>query len=95
MDFNAKNFVEEKLKEIKESVGDEKVILAISGGVDSTVCGVLANKVLGDKLRVIFIDDGLMRKDEPEKVVENLANLGIKVEVIDKKEEFFSALRGI
>ncbi len=93
--FNAKDFIEEKLKEIENGVGDDHVILAISGGVDSTVCGVLASKVLGDKLKVIFIDDGLMREKEPEKVAEDLAGLGIKTEVIDRKNEFFSALKGI
>jgi GMP synthase (glutamine-hydrolysing) len=92
--FDAKKFVENALKEIREAVGDRKVISACSGGVDSTVTTVLVHKAVGDKLLAVFIDDGLRREGEPEFVVNTLKSLGIKTKYIDAKAEFFAALKG-
>lgn len=94
MEFDAKKFIEDKTKEIENIVGQQKVISATSGGVDSTTCAVLVHKVIGDQLKVVFIDDGLMRADEPETVVRDLKSWGINTELIDAKDEFFSALKG-
>ncbi|MFB0526418.1 MAG: glutamine-hydrolyzing GMP synthase [bacterium] len=95
MAWEAKKFIEEKISEMKKIVGDKNAVVATSGGVDSATCAFLAYKAVGEKLTVIFIDDGLMREDEPTKVAEELGNLGVEVKIIDAKDEFFRALKGI
>ncbi|HRS22951.1 MAG TPA: ATP-binding protein, partial [Candidatus Woesebacteria bacterium] len=90
-----KRFIKEKIKEIKLAVGDNLAMTALSGGVDSSVVTVLGHKALGEKLSVCFIDNGLMRENEPKKVVALFKKLGIKVEKIDAREKFFQALKGI
>jgi GMP synthase (glutamine-hydrolysing) len=95
MEWEVKRFIEEKISQIKRIVGDKNAVVATSGGVDSVTCAFLAHKALGEKLTVVFIDDGLMREDEPAKVSKELRNLGIKVKLIDARDEFFKALRGI
>jgi len=95
MEWIAKKFIEEKIWEIKEIIRGKKAIVATSGGVDSVTCAFLAHRAIGDKLAVVFIDDGLMRQDEPEKVSEELGSLGMKVEIVDARDEFFKALKGI
>jgi len=95
MGWEVKKFIEEKISEIKKIVRDKNAVVATSGGVDSVTCAFLAHKALGEKLTVVFIDDGLMREEEPTKVSEELRNLGIKVKLIDARDEFFKALRGI
>lgn len=89
-----KEFIEEKIQEIKATVGSEKAISALSGGVDSSTCTVLAHRAIGDNLKIIFIDDGLMREKEPEDVSKIFSDLGIKVDIVDAQEEFFQALKG-
>ena len=95
MGWEVKKFIEEKISEIKKIARDKSAVVATSGGVDSVTCAFLAHKALGEKLTVVFIDDGLMREDEPTKVSEELRNLGIKVKLIDARDEFFKVLRGI
>jgi GMP synthase (glutamine-hydrolysing) len=92
--FDAKKFVENSLKDIQKTVGENKVISACSGGVDSTVTTVLVHKAVGKKLVAVFIDDGLRREGEPEFVVRTLKNLGIKTKFVDAKEEFFAVFKG-
>jgi len=92
MDVNS--FVKEQVNNIKAKVEEEKAICALSGGVDSSVCAVLAHRALGNRLKCIFIDDGLMRESEPETVKEIFADLGIEVDVINMQDRFFSVLRG-
>ncbi len=92
--FNAKEFIENSLKEIKNAVGDSRVISACSGGVDSTVATYLVHKAVGDKLIAVFIDDGLRREGEPEFVVRILKELEIKTRYIDAKAEFFQTFKG-
>jgi GMP synthase (glutamine-hydrolysing) len=92
--MDVKKFIEEKIDEMRSTVGSEKAISALSGGVDSSTCTVLAHKAIGDDLKVIFIDDALMREDEPETVSRIFADMGIEVNIIDAQEEFFSALKG-
>ena len=87
-------FIEEKIEEIKSTVGSEKAISALSGGVDSSACTVLAHRALGSNLKVVFIDDGLMRANEPQEVSQIFADLGIQVDIIDAQDEFFHALEG-
>ena len=95
MAWEAKKFIEEKISEMKKIVGDKNAVVATSGGVDSVTCAFLAHKALGEKLIVIFIDDGLMREGEPRKVSDELGNLGVKVKIVDARDEFFKALKGI
>jgi GMP synthase (glutamine-hydrolysing) len=92
--FNAKEFIENSLKEIRKTVGASRVISACSGGVDSTVTTFLVHKVVGENLIAVFIDDGLRREGEPEFVMSTLKSLGIKSKYIDAKKEFFEALKG-
>lgn len=95
MAWEAKKFIEEKLSEVKKIVGDKNAVVATSGGVDSATCAFLAHRALGEKLTVIFIDDGLMREDEPNTVAQEFGNLGIKIKIVDARDEFFKALKGI
>ncbi len=92
--FNAKEFIENSLKEIRKTVGESRVISACSGGVDSTVTTAIVHKAVGDKLVAVFIDDGLRREGEPEFVVKTLKNLDIKTKYIDAKKEFFEIFKG-
>ncbi len=91
--MNYKNFIDKKIKEIKEIVGSGKAISVLSGGVDSSTVTVLGHRALRNRLKTIFIDNGLMRKNEPEDIVNVFKKLGIKVEVIAAKEKFFNALK--
>jgi GMP synthase (glutamine-hydrolysing) len=92
--FDAKQFIENALEEIKKTVDEKKVISACSGGVDSTVATFLVHKAVGQNLTAVFIDDGLRREGEPEFVVRTLKKLGIKTRFVDAKKEFFAALKG-
>jgi len=89
------NFVEEQIKQIREQVGDKKVIAALSGGVDSTVAAVLTHKAIGDNLIPIFIDHGLLREGERQEVERNLKGLGLPLRVVDAGEIFLSRLEGV
>lgn len=94
-DLNPQNFVEEKVKEVSSTVGDELAINALSGGVDSSTVTMLGHKALGDRLKTYFIDNGIMRENEPERTVEVFKSLGVNVELIDARDEFFKALEGV
>ncbi|HZX11496.1 MAG TPA: glutamine-hydrolyzing GMP synthase [Acidobacteriota bacterium] len=92
--MDTKKFIEQKVNEIKDTVGEGKAISALSGGVDSSTCTVLAHKALGERLEVIYIDDGLMRKDEDKYVSRVFSDMGIEIKVIDARKDFFSSLKG-
>jgi len=94
-DLNPDAFIAEKAAEIKETVGSGTAINALSGGVDSSVVTMLGHKALGDQLKTYFIDNGLMRKDEPQAVVDVFASLGVPVIKLDAQDEFFAALAGV
>jgi len=90
------SFIESSVRAIKEEVGDKKVVCALSGGVDSSVTAVLIHKALGDNLIPIFVDNGLLRKEEPESVMELFSkHLGLKVQFVDASELFLKALKGV
>lgn len=93
MSFNPIPFIEDSLAQLKKL--DGTAIIAISGGVDSTVCAVLANKAIGSKLKPIFVDTGLLRKEEVEQVKKIFKELGISIVTIDASKDFFSALKGV
>ncbi len=94
-ELNTERFISEKVKEIKDTVTDETAINALSGGVDSSTVTMLGHRALGQSLRTVFIENGLMREGEPEQVAGFFRKLGVAVEVIDARKEFFAALKGI
>lgn len=94
-ELDPKKFIEEKTKEISALVGDSSAINALSGGVDSSCVTMLAYKALGKKLKTYFIENGLMRQDEPKKIISVFKELGVPVEIVDAREQFFNALKGI
>ncbi|MHC5076655.1 MAG: GMP synthase (glutamine-hydrolyzing) [Planctomycetota bacterium] len=93
MDYQ--KFIEEQLQNIKETVKDGIAINALSGGVDSSVVTVLGHRAIGDQLKTIFVDNDLMRQGEPQRVVKAFADMGIKVDLIDAREEFLLALKDL
>ncbi len=88
-------FVESTVAELKETVGTEKVILGLSGGVDSTVAAVLLHKAIGDHLHCIFVNNGLLRKNEFSEVLEQYSGMGLNVKGVDASERFLAALKGV
>ncbi len=94
-DLNTEEFIAEKVNEIRSAVGDGMAINALSGGVDSSVVTMIGHMALGDRLRTVFIQNGLMREGEAEAVASVFAKLGVKVEIIDSQQEFLEALQGI
>ena len=93
--LNPSTFIEEKIAEISSTVGDGVAINALSGGVDSAAVTMLGHKAIGERLKTYFIENGLMRRDEPETVVALFADLGVRVEVVDARDQFFAALKGL
>ena len=94
-DLNTEQFIQEKVGEIKAAVGEGMAINALSGGVDSSTVTMLGHRALGNQLKTVFIENGLMREGEAEQVVGFFRDLGVIVEVVDARQEFFSALKGI
>ena len=94
-ELNTKDFIHEKVEEIQRIVKDGMAINALSGGVDSSTVTMLGHRALGDRLKTVFIENGLMREGEAEKVAGLFKMLGVTVDVIDAKNEFFAALQGV
>jgi len=94
-ELDPEGFIAASVEDIRRTVGDGRAVTALSGGVDSSVVTVLGHRALGDRLRVVFVENGLMREGEAAEVVRFFAALGITVEVVDAREEFFSALKGL
>ena len=93
--MDVEGFIQAKVAEIREAVGDGTAINALSGGVDSSAVTMLGHKALGDRLRTVFVQNGLMREGEAERVVELFRNLGVTVHVVDARKDFFAALKGL
>jgi GMP synthase (glutamine-hydrolysing) len=93
--LDAARFIEDKLRDIRAAVGEGTAINALSGGVDSSTVTALGHKALGKRLRTVFIQNGLMRAGEAERVRELFRGLGVEVEVVEARERFFSALKGV
>jgi GMP synthase (glutamine-hydrolysing) len=94
-ELDTERFINERVKDIRDAVGDGTAINALSGGVDSSTVTMLGHRALGDRLRTVFIENGLMREGEPERVQGLFRSLGVKVEIVDARDEFFGALKGI
>jgi GMP synthase (glutamine-hydrolysing) len=93
--LNPKEFIQEQVAAISKIVGAGTAITALSGGVDSSTVTMLGHRALGDRLLAYFIDNGLMRQDEPSTVAQVFRKLGIQVQILDAKDAFFDALKGL
>ena len=94
-DWSAASFVDTTVRELKEQVGNDRVILGLSGGVDSSVAAVLLNRAIGNRLTCIFVDHGMLRKNEFQQVMEDYKGLGLNVIGVDASEKFFADLAGV
>lgn len=94
-DWTPASFVEETVQELRVKIGNDKVILGLSGGVDSSVAAVLLNKAIGDNLHCIFVDNGLLRKNEFSQVLESYKGMGLNVKGVDASEQFYGSLKGL
>ncbi len=89
------SFIEQTVKSLKEQLGNDKVVMALSGGVDSSVAAMLLHRAIGSNLYCIFVDNGLLRKNEFEQVLEAYRGLGLNIKGVDAKQRFYDALRGL
>jgi GMP synthase (glutamine-hydrolysing) len=94
-EWSAASFVETTVNELKEQLGNDRVILGLSGGVDSSVCATLLNRAIGKNLTCIFVDHGMLRKNEFAKVMDHYKGLGLNVIGVDASEKFFKDLQGV
>lgn len=94
-DWSMNNYASNTINKIKEIVKDGKVLLALSGGVDSTVAAALLYKAIGNNLKCVFINHGLMRKDEPNRIKKHYQDLNLNVDYVDASELFLTALKGV
>jgi len=96
-EFDPKNFVEQQTKAIKEVVGGERALIAVSGGVDSTTCAVLTHRAMGKNLLCVILDTAFMRKGEPEKVAHTLSQppLNLPMKVVNAQERFLNEMKGL
>jgi GMP synthase (glutamine-hydrolysing) len=95
--FSPKTFVENAIAELKKSIGDEKALVAVSGGVDSTSCAVLTHKAIGENLVCVILDDAFMRQGEPEHVAETLSKspFSVPVKIVNVHDRFMQAMKGL
>ncbi len=94
-DWTPDQFVETTVADLQKKLGNDKVVMALSGGVDSTVAATLIHKAIGKNLHCIFVDNGLLRKNEFEQVLESYKGMGLNIKGVDAKEKFYSALSGL
>ncbi|MFH6982864.1 glutamine-hydrolyzing GMP synthase [Marinoscillum sp. 108] len=94
-DWTADIFVENTVRGLQAKLGDDKVVMGLSGGVDSSVAATLIHQAIGKNLYCIFVDNGLLRKNEFEQVLESYEGMGLNVKGVDAKEEFYEALKGL
>ncbi len=94
-DWTSESFVESTVAGLKEKLGNDKVVMALSGGVDSSVAAMLVHRAVGQNLFCIFVDNGLLRKDEYENVLESYKHLGLNIKGVDSKDQFYHALEGL
>ena len=94
-DWTPASFVDSTVDRLRKEVGDGQVVMALSGGVDSTVAAVLLQQAIGDKLHCIFVDNGLLRKNEFAQVLADYEHLGLNITGVDAKDRFYAALEGL
>lgn len=93
-ELDVKQFIDTQCRAITEQVGDGLAVNALSGGVDSSVVTMLGHRALGERLKTYFIDNGIMREGEPERVAKLIRECGAPVEIVDAQDRFFNALKG-
>ena len=94
-DWTPDLFVESTVEELKQKLGNDKVVMALSGGVDSTVAATLVHRAIGNNLYCIFVDNGLLRKDEFEQVLTSYKGMGLNIKGVDAKDKFYAALKNL
>lgn len=94
-DWTPDLFVETTVKTLREKLGTDKVVMALSGGVDSTVAAMLVHRAIGKQLYCIFVDNGLLRKDEFSQVLQSYTGMGLNIKGVDSKSKFYAALAGL
>ena len=94
-DWTPDSFIDSTVNNLKSKIGNAKVVLGLSGGVDSTVAAVLLDKAIGKNLYCIFVDNGLLRKNEFDEVLDQYLHMGLNVKGVDAKDEFYSVLNGV
>ena len=94
-DFTPDAFAEETIATLKQQLGDDQVVLGLSGGVDSSVAALILHKAIGKNLHCIFVDNGLLRKDEFQSVLDSYQHLGLNVKGVNAKQKFYDALQGL
>lgn len=94
-ELDVHQFIQDKVQDIRDAVGDGMAINALSGGVDSSVVTLLGHRALGEQLKTVFIENGIMREGEAGQVAGFFKELGVSVEVVDARDAFFSALKGV
>ena len=94
-DWTPDQFVESTIEQLKQKLGNDKVVMALSGGVDSTVAATLIHRAIGKNLHCIFVDNGLLRKDEFQQVLDSYQHMGLNVKGVDAKDVFYEALSGL
>lgn len=92
--FDPESFIEEETKRLAESI-DGKTIIAVSGGVDSTVAAVLVSRAIGDQLFAVYVNNGFMRKNEDAEVAKTFDSMGVQYKILDASQEFFDSLKGV
>ena len=86
------HFVDETVTELKQQLGNDQVVMGLSGGVDSSVAALLLQRAIGERLHCIFVDNGLLRKNEFESVLKSYQGMGLNIKGVDAKEQFYKAL---
>jgi len=94
-DWTADSFVETTVKQLREQIGEDEVVLGLSGGVDSSVAAMLLHEAIGSQLHGVFVNNGLLRKDEYEQVLKSYEGMGLNVKGVDASEQFYAALEGV
>jgi GMP synthase (glutamine-hydrolysing) len=93
-DWTAAHFISDSIQKLRAQIGNRKVIMALSGGVDSTVAATLIHRAIGDQLQGLFVDNGVLRKNEFESVLRSYQEIGLRVTGIDARDRFYAALAG-
>ncbi len=93
--WKMEDFIEKAIREIKEAVGESNAIIALSGGIDSSIATALAAKAIGKRLTAVFVDHGFMRAEEPDFVKKTFENIGVNFVAVDAKQRFYNRLRGV